>query len=89
MESPISSLIAEISLQQYEDTNIKPLLDTKNLEFYMRYVDDILIIFDTTKINLDNINIYISNLYNNKKLNPTYEKHSSIDFLGLTISREN
>jgi hypothetical protein len=54
----------------------------------MRYVDDILIISDTTKINLHTINTYISNIYNNIKLNPTYEEHSSIDFLDLIISRE-
>ena len=69
MGSPIYSLIAEIFLQQYEDTNIKQLLDT-------------------TKINLHTINTYISNTHNNIKLNPTYEEHSSIDFLDLTISRE-
>jgi len=88
MVSPISSPITEIFLQQYEDTNIKQLLDTKNLAFYMSSVDDIFIIFDTTKINLRTINTYISNIHNNIKLNPTYEKHSSIDFIDLTISRE-
>jgi hypothetical protein len=88
MGLPISSLIAKIFLQQYEDTNIKQLLDTKNLAFYVRYVDDILIMFDTTKINLHTINTYISNIHNNIKLNLTYEEHSSIDFLDLTISCE-
>jgi len=88
MGSPISSLIAKIFLQQYKDTNIKQLLDTKNLAFYVRYTDDILIIFDTTKVNLHTINTYISNIYNNIKLNPTYEEHSSIDFLDLTISHK-
>jgi len=51
MGSPISSLIAEIFLQHYEDLHIKQLLDTKNIAFYVRYIDDILIISDTTKIN--------------------------------------
>jgi len=69
--SPISSLIAEIFLQYFEDANIKQLLDTKNIAFYVRYVDDILVIFDTTKINLKTINTYISNINNNIKLNPT------------------
>jgi hypothetical protein len=49
MRSPISSLIAEIFLQHFEEANIKQLLDTKNIAFYVRYVDDILVIFDTTK----------------------------------------
>jgi hypothetical protein len=40
MGSPISGIIAEIFLQHFEDINIKHLLDTKNLPFYTRYVDD-------------------------------------------------
>jgi hypothetical protein len=44
MGSPISSTIAEIFLQHLEDIHIKQLLDTKNIIFYIRYVDDILII---------------------------------------------
>jgi len=59
MGSPISSLIAEIFLQHYEDANIKQLLALKNIALYVRYVDDILVIYDTTKINLHTINIYI------------------------------
>jgi len=54
----------------------------------VRFVDDLLITFDTTKINLHTINTYISNIHNNIKLYLTYEEHSSIDFLDLTISRE-
>jgi hypothetical protein len=58
MGSPISSLIAEIFLQHYEDENIKQLLDTKNIAFYMWYIDS-LVIFDTTNIDLHTINTYI------------------------------
>ena len=48
--SPISSLITEMLLQYHEDTHINHLLDTKNIALYTRYVDDILIIYDTTKV---------------------------------------
>jgi hypothetical protein len=68
--------------------NIKHLLDTKNIAFYARYVDYILIIFDTTNIDPHNINAYINNIHNNLKLNPTYEEHDSIDYLYLTILRK-
>jgi hypothetical protein len=88
MGSPISSLIAEIFLHQYEDTNIKHLIETKNLAYYARYADYILIIFDTTKINLHTITRYINNIHSYIKLNTTYEEHNSIDFLGLTITRQ-
>ena len=71
MGSPLSGLIAEIFLQHYEDTKIKHLLDTKNIAFYIWYVDDILIIFDTTKIDTHTINAYINNINKNLKLNPT------------------
>jgi hypothetical protein len=42
MGSAISSTTAEIFLH-LEDTHIKQRLDTKNVTFYTRYVDDILI----------------------------------------------
>jgi len=87
MGSPISSLIAEIFLQLYEDANTKQLLDTKSIALYVRYVDDILVIFDTTKINLHTINTYINKTDNNIKLNPTHEERNSIVFLDLTITR--
>jgi len=88
MGSPISGIIAEIFLQHFEDMYIKHLLDTKSLAFYTRYVDDILIIYDTTRISSHTINTYINNIHRNIKLNPTCEQHRSIDFLDLTITRK-
>ena len=88
MGSPISSIIAEIFLQNYEDKYIKQFLESKSIIFYARYVDDILIIFDKTKTNPQNINTYINKIHNNLKLNPTYEKHNSINYLDLTIRRQ-
>ena len=87
MGSPISSLIAEIFLQHYEDANIKQILDMKSIALYVRHVDDILVIYDTTKINLHTINTYINKIHNNINLNPTYGEHNSIAFLDLTITR--
>ena len=43
MGSPISSTIAEIYLQYLENVYIKHWLDSKEILFYKRYVDDILI----------------------------------------------
>jgi hypothetical protein len=61
MGSPISSLVAEIFLEHYEDIHIKQLLDTKNIALYTRYVDDILIIYDKTKTQTQTINTHKSN----------------------------
>jgi hypothetical protein len=46
MGSPISGLIAEIFLQNYEQQLMKDILDSNKIIFYNRYVDDILIIYD-------------------------------------------
>jgi len=56
MGSPISSTIAEIFLQYLENIHIKQLLNTKNIILYTRYVDDILIICNTTPTGTDQIN---------------------------------
>jgi len=50
MGSPISGTMAGIFLQHIEKKHIKQLLDSKNIIFYTRYVDDIFIIYDTTRI---------------------------------------
>jgi hypothetical protein len=88
MGSPISSLTAEIFLQYYEDIHVKQLLDTKNIALYTRYVDDVLIIYDTTKIQPHIINTYINQIHDNIKLDPTYETHNSINYLDFTITRK-
>jgi hypothetical protein len=73
MGSPISSIIAEIFLQHLENIHIKQLLDTKNIILYTRYIDDRLIIFDTTQISTDQINKYVNQIHTNINLNPTYK----------------
>ena len=89
MGSPISSLTAEIFLQNYEDKYIKQFLEAKSIIFYARYVDGILIIFDKTKTIPQNINTYINKIHNNLKLTPTHEEHNSINYLDLTIRQHN
>jgi hypothetical protein len=74
MGSPISGLVAEIFLQHYEDIHTKQLLDTKNIAFYTRYVDDILIIYDK-KIQPQTINNHILTL----RLRPLYIYHASFN----------
>jgi len=65
MGSPISGTVAEIFLQHIQNTHIKHLLDTKNIIYYMRYVDDILIIYDTTHINDNTIHEHINRIHTN------------------------
>jgi hypothetical protein len=47
MGSPISSIVAEIILQHYEENTVKHCLENNRIFYRDRYVDDILIIFDS------------------------------------------
>jgi hypothetical protein len=89
MGSPISGIMAEVFLQHIEDTHIKHLLDTKNIIHYTRYVDDILVIYDTRYIENNTVQNYIKQIHNNILLNPTYESNGQINYLDLTIIRNN
>jgi hypothetical protein len=46
MVSPISNTVAEIFLQYLENTHVKYILESKQIVFYTRYVDDILMIYN-------------------------------------------
>jgi len=87
MGSPISGLLAEIFLQSLEHTHIKPLLDSKRIIFYTRYIDDILIIYNTAQTNIDTITHYTNIIHNNLKLCPTPEQNNKVSFLDLAIIR--
>jgi len=87
MGSPISGLIAELFLQQSEEMHLKHILDSRKITYYARYVDDILIIYDSAKINTQDIDTYINRIHSNIKLNITHEEQRSINFLDLTITR--
>jgi hypothetical protein len=70
-----------------ERTHIKPLLDTKRIIFCTRYIDDILIIYDTNQISLDTITYYANNIHNNLWLCPTTVQNNRVSFLDLEIIR--
>jgi hypothetical protein len=77
--------------QHMENVHIKQLLDKKNIPviLYTRYVDDILITFDTTPISTDQINKFVNKIHTNIKLNPTYKSNRCINYLYLLILQKN
>jgi hypothetical protein len=54
MGFPLSSMVTE--LQYFEELIIKHWLETKEIVYYKRYVDDILIIFDQNRSDVNTIN---------------------------------
>jgi len=87
MGSLISSTMAEIFLQQIENSIIKHPIDAKILSFYTRYVDDILLIYDSTRTNPDNILQYVNTIHSNVQLSPMMESENNFHFLDLSITR--
>jgi len=88
MGSPISGTMAKIFLQHLENTHIKHLLNSKNILSSSRYVDDNIIICDSTHINPITILQYANSIHNNVQLNPTHETKGHIRFLDLLIIRK-
>jgi uncharacterized protein (UPF0335 family) len=89
MGSPISSTVAEILLQYIENTHIKHLIESRNIIYYARYVDDIFVIYDITKASIDEIQQYADRIHKNLKLTITQENNNQISFLDLLITRQN
>jgi len=87
MGSPISGTIAEIYLQYLENDYIKHWLDSNEISFYKRYVDDIFIIYNQNKIKEDQILLKINGIDKNLQFKMTTEENGNIKFLDLTISR--
>lgn len=87
MGSPISNTIVEMYLQFQEETCIKHWLQTKEIIYYRRYVDDILIIFDQNKTNEKTIINHMNNIDRHLEFKITEEDNNSLNYLDLSIRR--
>jgi hypothetical protein len=87
MGSPISSTIAETYLQYLENIYIKHWLDSKEVLFYKRYVDDILTAYDPEKTNEQIILQRINYIDNNLQFKITTEENNTINYLDILIRR--
>jgi hypothetical protein len=67
--------------------NLKHWLETQEICYYRRYVDDILIIYDRTKIDVNTIAHHLNNFNKDLTFIPTLEENNSINYLNLTIHR--
>jgi hypothetical protein len=82
MGSPISSTIDEIYLQYLENTYVKHWLDSKEILFYKRDVDDILIAYDREKIN-EQVILQRINGIGNLQFKMTTKVNNTINHLGI------
>jgi len=88
MGAPTSSIFSELYLQHLENTKIYDILTNHNIEGYFRYVDDILIVYNESKTDIDCILECFNKL--TPKLEFTLERETNrrINFLDITICRE-
>jgi hypothetical protein len=88
MGSPISRITAEIFLRYYENMFLKHLFESQNITYDTRYVDDIFIIFDNTKIDPDRLTESKNSVHNDIICKPTHEINNQINFPDLLIIRK-
>jgi len=89
MGPPISSTMAEVYLQYIEETNIKQWLESKEIAYYKRYVDDILIIYNQNKIHEQTILQEINKIDKNLQFKMSTEEKNTINYLDIAIHRNN
>jgi hypothetical protein len=83
--STVSNTIAEIFLQYFKDKHIKCLLNTRNITFYICYMDDMLIICDSKRMHHDVITANTNQMHSDIKFNPALENNGQINFLDLIL----
>ena len=89
MGSPISSTLAEIYPQFFEELIVKRLMETGEITYCRRYVDDAVIILDKNKINEDSITKYMKSIQKHLEFKLTEKENKNINYLDLTIHMDN
>jgi hypothetical protein len=82
-----TSILAETYIQYMEHTQIYPILIKQLIIAYFRYVDDILIIYDQNKTNIDHTIKEFNKLQSTINFTTEKEERESINFLDLVIHR--
>ena len=88
MGAPTSSILSEFYLQYLENTRIFNLLINHKIEGYFRYVDDILIVYNERKTNIDQLLDQFNNVTPKTEFTIEKETEGKINFLDITITRD-
>ena len=87
MGSPISSTVVEIYLQFLEETHIKQWLESREIVYYKRYVDDVLIIFDHNRTSEQTIINQANSINKHLQFKMSTEENKVANYLDLSIHR--
>jgi hypothetical protein len=84
----MSLTIAEIYLQFFfEEICIKQWMESKEIIYYKRYIDDILIIFDQNKTDGKTIMNHMNNIGKYLEFKLSEEENNTMNYLDLSIHR--
>jgi predicted transcriptional regulator len=87
MGAPTSSIFSEIFLQHLEETKLPSIAKKLHLIEYLRYVDDILVLYDSQHTDLNTITHEFNSLHNNIQFTHEDEQDKLINYLDITIQR--
>jgi hypothetical protein len=87
MGAPSSAVLSEIYLQYLEHNDIYKTLIKHKILGYFRYVNDILLIYDSTHKDINLMLQEFNNIQPNLQFRIEKEQHNKIDFLDITIQR--
>jgi hypothetical protein len=83
--SPISSTLADVYLQLFEELTIGHWMESGGISYHKRYVN-ILIVSDQNKTNENSITNYMNNIHYHYQFKLT-EEQNNINYLDLSIHR--
>jgi len=87
MGAPSSGLIAEMFLQHIEHSHLARLSQKHKILNYYRYVDDILIIYDSDHTDIQNIVTDFNSLHHKLQFTAEIEKDHTLNYLDLSLHR--
>jgi hypothetical protein len=87
MGAPSLSTLSELYIHSVEHNGILEILSNHKIISYTRFVDDILIIYDHTYTNINQVLNKFNNIHSNIQHTIQNEKHNKINFLDITIHR--
>jgi hypothetical protein len=88
MGAPTSAILAETFIQHMEHKYLYSILKTQQIIAYYRYVDDIFIIYNKSKTNIEKTLNNFNNIQLSMKFTIEKEQHEKINYLDNTIHRK-
>jgi hypothetical protein len=88
MGAPTSAILAKVYIQYIEHIKLYPILKKHQIIGYFRYVDDIFIIYNQNKTNIEETLTEFNKQTTSIKFTIEKEQKNSINFLDLSIHRK-